>query len=144
MALVIAALVISYASSLRAWSEQRTRLAELRAERSERTARVAELHKELARWHDPAYVETQARQRFGWVMPGEVGYVVVGADDPVPTAAGGGAAPTGGSASRPPWWGELWGSVEQAGTPKPTGSPSPRPKPATTIDPGATHAPQKR
>lgn len=144
LALVIAALVISYASSLRAWSEQRSRLAELRAERSERSARVADLAKELTRWHDPAYVETQARQRFGWVMPGEVGYVVVGADDPAPTAAGGEAAPTDSAASRPAWWSELWGSVEQAGSIGPTGSPSPRPKPATTIDPGVTRAPRQR
>ena len=30
--------------------------------------------------HDPDYVRTQARERLGWVVPGETGYRVVGAD----------------------------------------------------------------
>ena len=84
LALVLAALIVSYASSLRAWSEQQARLADLRTEASDRSRRVADLEKELDRWRDPAYVEAQARQRFGWVMPGEVGYVVVDEDDPAP------------------------------------------------------------
>lgn len=135
LALVLAALVISYASSLRAWSEQRSELAELRAEQAQRLERVEELEQKLRRWRDPAYVEAQARERFGWVMPGEVGYVVVGPEETAP--------PTDGAARRPrspaprSWWRDLWRSVEEAGDPpRPTTAP-PRPKPATTIDPDA-------
>ncbi|WP_422386113.1 FtsB family cell division protein [Actinopolymorpha singaporensis] len=67
---MIAALVISYASSLRAWVEQRSQIAALRTEETQRTERVASLEKELRRWHDPAYVEAQARERLRWVKPG--------------------------------------------------------------------------
>ena len=135
LALVLAALVISYASSLRAWSEQQSRLADLRAEASQRSARVAELEKELERWHDPAYVEAQARERFGWVMPGEVGYVVVGKDDPAPKTAGGAPSHPDRASDQPAWWNGLWGSVEKAGRPPaPTTRPA-RPAPAATIDP---------
>jgi cell division protein FtsB len=143
LALVLAALIVSYASSLRAWSEQQARLADLRAEASDRGQRVADLEQELDRWRDPAYVEAQARQRFGWVMPGEVGYVVVDENDPAPSGASSGAA--GGSIGRQPvWWRDLWGSVEQAGAP-PKPERSTKPKPATTIDPErSTKPPESR
>ena len=34
---------------------------------------------ELARWRDPAYVKSQARDRLHFVLPGERQYIVVGA-----------------------------------------------------------------
>jgi cell division protein FtsB len=143
LALVLAALIVSYASSLRAWSEQQARLADLRAEASDRDQRVADLEQELDRWQDPAYVEAQARQRFGWVMPGEVGYVVVDEDDPAPRGPSSGVA--GGAAGRQPvWWRDLWGSVERAGAP-PKPARSAKPKPAATIDPErSTKPPESR
>ncbi|GAA5023272.1 septum formation initiator family protein [Actinopolymorpha pittospori] len=143
LALVIAALVISYASSLRAWAEQRGRIADLRAEASQRSERVAELEKELGRWKDPAYVEAQARERFGWVMPGETGYVVVGGTgkSATPPVAGGSTGATEQGPAQRAWWSSLWGSVEEANKPpKPTSTPK-RPKPAATIDPESTPSP---
>jgi hypothetical protein len=131
--LVLAALIISYASSLRAWSEQRSELAELRAEQAQRRERVEELERELRRWRDPAYVEAQARDRFGWVMPGEVGYVVVGPEETTPPTASG--ARRARSPEPRAWWRDLWHSVEDAGNPPRPTKASPRPQPATTIDP---------
>lgn len=40
-------------------------------------ARIAQLEGEIARWEDPAYVQAQARERLGYVMPGQQPYVVV-------------------------------------------------------------------
>ena len=37
-----------------------------------------ELNDEVARWEDPAYIETQARERLYYVLPGDVSYLVVG------------------------------------------------------------------
>ncbi|WP_170152503.1 FtsB family cell division protein [Thermasporomyces composti] len=142
--MVLAALIISYASSLRAWSEQRSELAELRAEKAQRQERVAELERELRRWRDPAYVEAQARDRFGWVRPGEVGYVVVGPEETTPPTARGARRTQ--SPEPRAWWRDLWHSVEDAGNPSPRPTtPPPRPKPATTIDPetAATDADQR-
>jgi hypothetical protein len=124
---------VSYASSLRAWSEQQSRLTELRAEAAERRERVAELEGELERWRDPAYVEAQARERFGWVMPGEIGYVVVDPDDRAPVDRTR-AKPSG--EEQPAWWSVLWGSVERAGDPPRPNPTVTRPQPAATIDPG--------
>ncbi|HEY8456725.1 MAG TPA: septum formation initiator family protein [Actinopolymorphaceae bacterium] len=116
LALVVAALIVSYASSLRAWSEQQSRLADLRAEKAERTRRVAELEREVERWRDPAYVEAQARERFRWVMPGEIGYVVVDPDEPASRTSSGGSSPPDDESREPPaWWQTLWQSVEGAG-----------------------------
>jgi cell division protein FtsB len=134
--LVLAALVVSYASSLRAWADQRSRIAALEAEASERQKAVAELDTELRRWQDPAYVQAQARKRFGWVLPGETGYVVVGGDDALDEASGQRADPAKPETKTPAWWGTLWGSVEYAGDPPPKPSPKPkRPAPAKTISP---------
>ncbi|MBM7785683.1 FtsB family cell division protein [Tenggerimyces flavus] len=137
LALVLAALVVSYASSLRAWAEQRSQIAELKAEQADRTERVGELEDELNRWNDPAYIEAQARERFGWVLPGETGYKVV--DE---TAGETAKPPTEkssakGNAARP-WWSTLWGSVENAGNPPVPSAEPKKPKPAATIDPEVT------
>jgi len=101
---------------MRAYLEQKHHLASLRASIAESSSNIAELEREKRRWNDPAYVEAQARQRFGWVMPGEVGYQVIGEDGeplsrgdslsrPSETVAG----------TEPLWWQTAWGSVEAAG-----------------------------
>nr|WP_272955996.1 septum formation initiator family protein [Actinopolymorpha rutila] len=145
--MVIAALVISYASSLRAWVEQRSQISALRTEEAQRTDRVASLEKELRRWHDPAYVEAQARERLRWVKPGETGYVVVGEDGSVakaPAVAGGATVSSG---PRQAWWSSLWGSVERSGV-QPTSPPAgttpstPKHQPPKTIDPSRTKTPR--
>ncbi|WP_170131237.1 FtsB family cell division protein [Quadrisphaera granulorum] len=64
---------------VRAWVEQRAELAALHEDIAAREQRVAELTAESARWDDPAYAATQARARFGYLMPGETGYTVLGA-----------------------------------------------------------------
>ena len=44
---------------------------------------IGQLKDTKARFDDPAYIKQQARARFGWVMPGEVGYRVIGSDGSV-------------------------------------------------------------
>jgi hypothetical protein len=116
---VLAVLMVSYASSMRAYLQQKDHLASLRANISESRASIKSLEREKSRWNDPAYVEAQARERFGWMMPGEIGYQVIGEDgkplghedslsDPTSVAR----------AERPLWWQSAWGSVEAAGNPK--------------------------
>jgi hypothetical protein len=117
LALVLAVLAVSYASSTRAWLRQRGEINQLNADITAQQAAVNELKQEKRRWHDPAFIKTQARLRFGWVMPGETGYRVIGDDgeviggsstalpDPVKT----------GPADDPDWWDDAWGSVVAAG-----------------------------
>lgn len=72
---------------VRAYAEQRSELAELRTDIAAREARVATLQAESARWDDPAYTAAQARARFGYVLPGETGYTVLGAPADPPSSA---------------------------------------------------------
>ena len=122
---VVLLLVASYTSSLHAWWQQRADIQEKRAEIAMREATIDDLEETKARWDDPAYVRQQARERFGWVMPGEVGYRVIGADGVVE-----GDVPM---LEEPPdpearqWYDTLWGSVEAAGRTPSARKPVPEP-----------------
>lgn len=115
--LVIAVLVVSYASSLRAYLVQRDHIATSKAEIAERQARISALEREKQRWDDPAYVQAQAT-RLGYVKIGEVGFLVLDEDgsplesdvelsDPQDVLE---TTPT-------PWWSQAWASMESAGDP---------------------------
>jgi len=120
LAVVLLILAISYATSLRIYFSQAHEIATTKAEIAERQQRIVQLQGELARWDDEAYVRTQARERLGWVVPGETGYTVVDADG---KPLGGGAEITAETAPDEPvqnsWWSKLWGSVEAADRPAP-------------------------
>lgn len=131
---VLAVLAVSYASSARAWLKQRSDISALQAEIASRTAAVSTLQQTTRRWHDPAYIEAQARLRFGWVMPGETGYRVIDANGNVLTD-GGAQLPqvaTAGTVSTHEWWQREWGSVVAAGTSPPVTGGRDR-KPAVQI-----------
>ena len=127
-------LLVSYTSALHAWWQQRGEIQEARAEIAMREASIERLTDTKTRWEDPAYVKQQARERFGWVMPGEVGYRVIGSDGTVS-----GDAPT---LDEPPapgqdaWYDTLWGSVEAAGRTPSAADPVPTPDPDTVLENG--------
>ena len=128
---VVAALALMYASSLRVYFNHRLQLSEVRAEIAQREASIEKLQDEIKRWEDPEYVKAQARSRLGWVVPGEVGYRVIGPDG---KPLGGGvelnksADPLTGKT----WWQRLWGSIEVADTPAGDGAtPTPVPSPTS-------------
>ena len=120
LSVVLLILTISYATSLRIYFSQAHEISTTRAEIAERQERISDLQGELARWDDEAYVRTQARERLGWVVPGETGYTVVGADG---KPLGGGAQISAEAATQEPpqnsWWSKLWGSIEAADRPAP-------------------------
>lgn len=119
---VLAVLALSYVTSLRVYLIQQRDLATAQQQIAERSARVAELSGELERWRDPAYVKAQARARLGWVMPGEVGYRVIGRDGKILSADAEIGSIGGHTASDfdPRWWDRLAGSVAVADDPRPT------------------------
>ena len=134
LVLVLALLMVSYASSMRAYLEQRHHLSTLRASISESQQEVERLTREKKRWQDPAYVRTIAHQRFGWVLPGEIGFQVLDEDgQPMGHTDSLSAQDSVTEASRPQWWSSAWGSVVAAG--KPQVDPDDVPKPATRITP---------
>ncbi|MFG1911691.1 septum formation initiator family protein [Kribbella sp. NPDC048928] len=136
--LVLGALIVSYAQSLRVWFDQHQQISALNQEIRDREKRVGELNDEIARWQDDAYVKAQARQRLGWVMPGEIGYRVIGVDGKPLGAPPEPPAPSDGTAEpeKPTWYTKLWGSVEGAGNPPaPAVTPTPTPTSSATGTP---------
>lgn len=139
LVLVLAVLAVSYASSLRAYVAQRSHVSDLKAQIAAKQADIESLEREKARWQDPEYVQQQARERFGYLFPGETAYVVVGVDGQPLDHAGSLDDPDAVPRQTPAaWWEKAWGSVELAGNPPPAADP-PAAKirqPATKIDPG--------
>lgn len=133
LAVVMLVLIISYASSLRIYLSQRHEIASTKAEIAQRQNQITDLQSTLNRSNDPNYVKTQARVRFGWVVPGETGYRVIGADGKVV----GGPESIGGTSTAvlttPPeaWWQKLWGSVKAADA-DPVAQPQPSKQPTIT------------
>jgi Septum formation initiator len=125
LTVVLLILTISYVTSLRIYFSQAHEIATTKAEIAERQQRITDLQGELARWGDEAYVRTQARERLGWVVPGESGYTVVGADG---KPLGGGAQIKAEAAPQEQlqdsWWSRLWGSVQAADQPAPVKTPA--------------------
>ena len=119
LALVVVVLAISYAGSLRIYFTQVQELAAAEQEIRERQSQLADLQTELARWDDPAYVRAQARERLGWVLPGETGYRVV---DDNGNPLGGGVVLASGDRTDPEaanqrWWDRMLGSLATADRP---------------------------
>ncbi|WP_246210293.1 FtsB family cell division protein [Nocardioides piscis] len=129
LVLVLAVLTVSYASSLRAYLQQRSHIDDLKTAIAEREASINALEREKRRWQDPAFVRAQARARFGYLMPGETGFLVLDENgDPLETRVS--LSDPDDRASVPTaWWSQAWASVELAGNP-----PAPSEGPALEID----------
>jgi hypothetical protein len=109
---------------MRSYLEQRHHLAALRTSIADSKAGIASLESEKRRWRDREYVEAQARRRFGWVMPGEVGYQVIGEDGEPLDGDGSLTDPEAAAKSlQPEWWQTAWETVEAAGDPRTAPSP---------------------
>jgi cell division protein FtsB len=106
---------IALAPFLKDAVNQQAELAALERDVVQREQRVDELEQQLDRWDDPAFVKAQARQRLKYVMPGEVGYIVLDErpeEEPVgPSSQAAGDV----EGHAGPWFGSLWQSVQQAG-----------------------------
>ncbi len=116
---VVVLLGLSYANSLRIYVGQANDLATAEAQIKERSDRIAELEDELRRWDDPAFVRAQARERLGWVVPGETGFRVLGPDG---KPLGSGVVIT--SQTKLPagehaemWFDRVWASMQAADSP---------------------------
>lgn len=109
-------LAISYVGTMRIYLDQQRDMATAQAQIDERTAAIAKLEDELARWNDPNYIRTQARERLGWVLPGEVGYRVIGADGTVESGEVG-SIKGNNDPSNQTWYEKVWSSVQAADQP---------------------------
>ena len=130
LVLVLAVLAISYASSMRAYLEQKAHLESLRASIAESRENIADLERERRRWRDEAFIEAQATKRLGWVKPGEISFQVIDENgDPLDhedTLSDPDALEL---ENEPAWWETAWQTMEAAGNPDEV------PHPVDEIDP---------
>jgi cell division protein FtsB len=128
---VLAVLFVSYATSLRAFLTQRSDIDRLEAQIARDRHTIEVLREEQRRWKDEAFLAAQARERFGWVLPGQIGFRVIGEDGrPLDTAS---QLTDPASLGRDPdaqWWTNTWASIRGAGAREDAG-----PGPAARLGP---------
>lgn len=83
LGVVLIALFLTYFSSLRVFFNQRAQMDQARSQIAQYKSQIDDLQDKVQRFSDSEYVKAQARQRLGWVVPGETGYQVIGVDGKV-------------------------------------------------------------
>ncbi len=125
LVLVLAVLAVSYASSLRAYLQQRDQIDDLESLIDEKAASIDDLKRETERRMDSAFVMQEAR-KLGYVLPGETPFVVVGGDGKALTDAELDDPSSVDDADAPTWYDGVWSSVKIAGDPPTKIQPPPQ------------------
>jgi cell division protein FtsB len=135
LAAVICVLTLTIAGPVRTYFSQRTEMKQLQATEEQLRAQIAGLEEQKVKLADPVFIAAQARERLGFVMPGEIPYQVqLPADAAVPGGPGGEPAVT---KRNEPWYTSLWHTIADAphgvspsiapGAPPPGPPPTPAP-----------------
>jgi len=118
----VVVLVVTLAVPVRELVHQRGEISALRAQNAAAQARVDGLTLRQQRLKDPAYVVSLVRERLHYLLPGEIGYVVLDPSEaPAPAAAAKAVASLA-------WYAGLWasvGKVDRAGAPVPESDNAP-------------------
>ncbi len=124
LAAVVCVLTLTIAGPVRTYFGQRTEMKQLKATEEQLREQIAELEQQKIKLADPVFVAAQARERLGFVMPGEIPYQVqLPPEAAVPVAPG--AEPATVDPDQP-WYTALWGTIADA----PYGvAPAPAPVP---------------
>ena len=102
---------ITLAPPLQHYFAQRAQINSLRAQVNDSNNELERAREELAKWNDPDYIATQARQRLHFVFPGERQYVVTDVPKSDSEAAGPVAPISTQIPSGLPWYGRLIASI---------------------------------
>lgn len=100
--------LVTVAEPMQTLVAQRSELNSMKDDIQRYTLGIKELEQRQARLQDPAYVTRLARERLHFVMPGEVGYVVL---EPGEEQAAGVPLDAQTQAELGPWWVRLWQGV---------------------------------
>ena len=108
--ILVLALIVTTAIPFKNYLDQRSRINDLQSSQDANEARIAELQNQVERWKDPAYVKAQARNRLHYVMPNEIGYIVLEADEAQAVIQN----QIDEVGVRPAWYRTLWSSLHDA------------------------------
>ncbi len=124
LAAIVCVLTLTIAGPVRTYFAQRTEMKQLAASEAALRAHIADLEQQKVKLADPAYIAAQARERLGFVMPGDTPYQV---QLPATAAAApqpGGQPPT--ESGSDPWYTSLWHTIADAAHgPLPSAAPAP-------------------
>jgi cell division protein FtsB len=112
LAAVVCVLTLTIAGPVRTYFAQRTEMSQLTASEAALRRQIAELEQKKVKLGDPAYIAAQARERLGFVRPGDTPFQVQ-----LPAAAAASPQP-GGETVKPtsnaPWYSALWHTIADA------------------------------
>jgi cell division protein FtsB len=130
LAAVVCVLTLTIAGPVRTYFAQRTEMNQLTASEAALRGQIAELEQKKVKLGDPAYIAAQARERLGFVMPGDTPFQVqLPASAATPTQPG---AETAKPSSNAPWYSSLWHTIADA----PHLPPATVPAPPAPAEPG--------
>ncbi|WP_454791729.1 FtsB family cell division protein [Mycolicibacterium lutetiense] len=135
LAAVVCVLTLTIAGPVRTYFAQRTEMKQLKASEEQLRTQIAGLEQQKVKLADPVYIAAQARERLGFVMPGDTPYQVqlpqgaVVSGEPGEAVLPGSTVPAG-----QPWYTSLWHTIADephgvspafGGTPGAPGGPPP-------------------
>jgi cell division protein FtsB len=145
LAAVVCVLTLTIAGPVRTYFAQRTEMQQLAATEASLRSQIADLQQQKEKLGDPVFIAAQARERLGFVMPGDIPYQVQLPPSAAlpPTPGGPQQAAT---ASNDPWYTSLWKTIADNphGAPPVDDTPAVPPPPdpgAPPPDPGAPPPP---
>jgi cell division protein FtsB len=112
LAAVICVLTLTIAGPVRTYFAQRTEMKQLEATEAQLRAQIGDLEQQKVKLGDPVFIAAQARERLGFVMPGDIPYQVqLPANSALPGTPGADAP-----AKKPdePWYTSLWHTIADA------------------------------
>lgn len=138
LAAVVCVLTLTIAGPVRTYFAQRTEMSQLAATEKALRAQISDLEQQKDKLADPVYIAAQARERLGFVMPGDIPFQVqLPPGAIVPTEPGTQQTTV---KSTDPWYTSLWKTIADTphGAPE---LPSTTPPPADPLAPVPPPAP---
>jgi len=133
LAAVVCVLTLTIAGPVRTYFAQRTEMDQLVASEAALRRQIAELEQKKGKLADPAYIAAQARERLGFVRPGDTPFQVQlppnEAAEPQPGSEA--AKP----ANNQPWYTALWHTIADEPHLPPAAPPSEAPPPPDPLAP---------
>ena len=112
LAAVICVLTLTIAGPVRTYFGQRTEMKQLEATEKQLRSQITDLEEQKVKLADPVFIAAQARERLGFVMPGDIPYQVqLPATAAVPGAPG--SEPVTANKDQP-WYTSLWHTIADA------------------------------
>lgn len=136
LAAVVCVLTLTIAGPVRTYFAQRTEMEQLSATETALRRQIADLEQRKGQLDDPAYIAAQARERLGFVKPGDIP-IQVQLPEVAASRAPGADAPT--PPKNDPWYTSLWHTIADAPHLPPAATPTvPEPGPGSQVSPNPT------